>query len=142
MTTKVTIELTKEQAGTLMQALELYSRLKMGQFEELAHSMYMDTYDKELKRPEFDQDMARAYLMQARSVIFTDLQRGAYVGISHTSESSKISWDIYQQLRHDLCVYTNPKPTDPVIAWGRSYDTPYAISKQPLPRIVITEDEV
>lgn len=139
--TKVTIELTKEQAGTVMQALEQYSRISMGQFETIVDHFHMDTYDKTLNRPEFDRDMARAYLNQARSVIFTDLDRGAYIGISHTSEGSKISWDIYQQLRHDLAVHTNPNPTDPMIYWGRSYDTPHALSKQPLPKIVITGDE-
>ena len=139
--TKVTIELTKEQAGTLMQACELFARIKMGQFDEIIHTMHMDTYDKSLNRPEFDQDMAKAYLNQARNVIFSDIGSSAYIGISHTSESSKMAWDIYQQLRHDLCVYTNPKPADPMIAWDRAYDTPYALSKQPLPKIVITEGE-
>lgn len=139
MTATVTIELTEKQAGVIMQALELYSRLKMGQFETITDSFFMDTFDKELKRPVFDQDMARAYLMQSRAVIFTDLQHGAYIGISHTGESSKISWDIYQQLRHDLCVYTNPKPS--IDQRGRSYDKPHALSKQPLPRVVITDEE-
>lgn len=141
MTIKVTIELTKEQAFTLMETLELYSRLKMGQFDELIHSFYMDTYDKTLKRPEFDREMAKAYLMQARSVIFTDLDSGAYIGISHTSEGSKISWDLYKKLQHDLTVYTNPNPQDQMVAWGNAYDPPYALSKQPLPKIVITDGE-
>lgn len=65
MTTKVTIELTKKQAGVVMEALEQYSRISMGQFETIADHFHMDTYDKSLNRPEFDRDMARAYLNQA-----------------------------------------------------------------------------
>lgn len=136
--TKVTIELTKEQALVIMDALELYSRIYMGQFDEIEHRLHLDTYDKALNRPDYDRELARICLDDAQRAIFYDLNPGAYVGIQATNENSKISWDIYQQIRHDLSWHDNPGA--PFEERGNSFDKPLVTSKQPLPKVIIKEE--
>lgn len=135
---KVTVELTPEQAYTLMDALEFFSRVSMGQFEHIEYRMELDTYDEELKRPKYDRELATAYLRLARRIIFTDLSDSAYKSILGTSERSKISWDIYQQLRHDISHYKFPD--EPISCQGRSFNRPFVTSKEPLPKVTITDE--
>lgn len=135
---KVIIEMTAEQAYTLMEALEDYSRLGMGQFEVVEWRRELDTYDKELHRPKYDRELAIGYLRQARQVIFTDLSTNSYIGIKNTGERNKISWDIYQQLRHDISHFKFPD--EPLESRGKHFDRPFVESNQPLPKIVITEE--
>lgn len=138
MTTKITITLTPEQAYTLLEALEEYSRLGMSQFDWLEYRLSLDTYDKTIHRPKYDQQLARKYLELAKQTIFTDL-KGAYIGIQNTSERSKISWDIYQQLRYDISHWKFPDI--PLESRGNAFNKPFVVSKEPLPGIVITEGE-
>lgn len=139
MATKITITLTPEQAYVVLEALEEYSRLGMSQFDWLEYRLSLDTYDKSLHRPKYDQELARKYLELAKQTIFTDL-KGAYIGIQATSERNQISWDIYQQLRHDISHWKSPDI--PLESRGNAYNKPFVVSKEPLPKIVITDDEV
>jgi hypothetical protein len=138
MTTSVTIKMSLEQAYTLEDALEFYSRMNMGQFETLEYMLRLDTFDQSLKRPKYDQELAVGYLRQARQTIFTDLSTSSYVGIMHTSERSKISWDIYQQLRHDISHFKFPN--EPIETRGNAFQKPLITSEEPLPKITIEEE--
>ena len=138
MATKVNISCTLEQAYTLLEALELYSRIHMGQLDIIEYSLHLDTYDKTLERPKYDRELALGYLRQARQVIFTQVSDNSYIGIQHTGERSKISWDLYQQLRHDISHWN--RPDEPIESRGNAFDKPFITSKQPLPTIVITEE--
>jgi hypothetical protein len=109
-----------------MESLEFFSRIHMGQFDQIDYTLYMDTYDKTLKREKFDREAAEELLLQAKQVIFPSLDRSAYIGIMQCNERSKISWDIYQQLRYDLGKDELKKP--------------FKVSQQPLPVITITEE--
>ena len=135
---KVIIELTAEQAYTMMDALEFYSRVNMGQFEQIEYMLQLDTYDQSLLRPKYDREMAVQYLRQARHTIFTELSTSSYVGILHTSERSKISWDIYQQLRHDISHFK--RPNEPLESRGNDFQTPLITSEEPLPKITIEKE--
>lgn len=104
----IEITLTEKQAETVMDALEFYARVHMGQFDTIAYQMHMDISDKTLKRPEFDLDKANDLLDQARQIIFPHMNKSAYAGIQMTGERSKIAWDIYQQMRHDFSHYKYP----------------------------------
>lgn len=134
----ITMELTFEQAYVIMDALETYSRLFMTQFETLEYLMHMDTYDVSLNRHKFDQATARALLEKVKQEMFPGIG-SAYIGIQQTNERSKISWDIYQQLRHDISVFKYPN--EPLESRGRSFDKPFVVSKQPLPKITIIVGE-
>lgn len=134
----VIMKLTAEQAYTIEDALELYSRINMGQFDQVEYMLQMDTFDQAMKRPKYDRELAKQYLESARRTIFTSEVNGAYTGIQMTSERSKISWDIYQQLRHDISHFKYPY--EPLESRGRSFDRPFITSKEPLPEITITEE--
>jgi hypothetical protein len=133
---KVTIEMTAEQAYTLMEALEFFSRIHMGQFDVLEYNLQMDKYDTRIKRPEYDRKLAQAYLDSAKHIIFGGIQPGAYMGIADTNKRSRTSWDIYQQLRHDTTVYR--LPDEPRENRGNAYDKVQPISDEPLPKVTIT----
>jgi hypothetical protein len=135
---KITLELTVEQAYALMDALELYSRIKMGQLDWAEYVLSLDTYDKTLHRPKYDQELARQYLEKAKQTIFPYISPSAYIGIQGTSERSRISWDIYQQLRHNLTIYKHPNPS--IEERGKAYDKPFKVSDEPLPAITIAEE--
>lgn len=135
----ITITLTDKQAYTLMDVLEEYSRIGMAQFDWIEYRLSLDTYDKSLNRPKYDQELARSYLEKAKQTIFPQLSPSAYIGIQGTSERNRISWDIYQQLRHSISVYKHPDT--PIEERGRSFDKPFIVSDEPLPTITITEDE-
>lgn len=139
MTTKVTIELTEEQAYVIMDALEFMCRIEMGQFNEIPYRINQNTYDEALKHPKFDMRKAEEILREAKMVMFPQLQNmpGAYIGIAATNERSKVSWDLYQQIRHDLSWHRNPEGGMTV-----NFDQPFVLSKQPLPKVTIMEDQV
>ena len=133
---KVTITLTAEQVYTIQEALELFSRIHMGQFDIIEWQMQIDTFDPTLKRPKYDRQAAQLYLNQARQTIFTDINSNSYIGILNTAERSKIAWDIYQQIRHDISHFRSPN--EPLESRGNCFDKPFVVSKQPLPKVVIT----
>ena len=122
---KITMELTPEQAYTLMEALEFFSRIHMGQFDTIEFSLHMDTYEETTPRPKYDRELAMTLLNEAKALIFNNIERSAYTGILSCNERAKISWDIYQQLRFDM----NKDPLK----------KPFKVSQQPLPVITITE---
>jgi hypothetical protein len=139
-TTKITIVLTLNQAHVLLDCLEEYSRIGMAQLSWIEYRLSLDTYDKTLHRPKYDQELARKYLEQAKQTIFTGISSSAYIGIKNTSERSKISWDIYQQLRHDISHWKFPD--EPLESRGNAFNKPFVVSKEPLPKVIITDDEV
>jgi hypothetical protein len=122
----------------LLDALEEYSRVGMSQLSWIEYRLSIDTYDKTLHRPKYDQELARQYLEKAKQTIFHYISPSAYIGIQGTSERSRISWDIYQQLRHHMTVYKHPNPS--IEERGKAYDKPFKVSDEPLPTITITEE--
>jgi hypothetical protein len=135
---KVTLTLTAEQAYTVQEALEFFARIHMSQYEVVEWQAQMDTFDETLHRSTYDRELALSYLKQAKQVIFGQDSPGAYIGIMGTNERSKIAWDIYQQLRHDISHFKFPD--EPLESRGQSFNKPFVVSKQPLPTIVITDE--
>jgi hypothetical protein len=134
----VTITLTDKQAYTLLDALEEYSRIGMAQIEWIEYRLSLDTYDKTLHRPTYDQELVRNTLNLVKQTIFPQLSSSAYIGIQGTSERNRISWDIYQQLRHNITIYKHPD--EPLGSRGNAFDKPFKVSDEPLPAITITEE--
>jgi hypothetical protein len=130
---KVILELNDEQAYTLMETLELYSRIKMGQLDWVGYTLSLDIYDESLHRQKYDQELVKSYLDQAKRTIFPQLSPSAYIGIMGTGERSKISWDIYTQLRYEMAHFKNPNES----LETRVYK-PLKVSKEPIPKITIT----
>lgn len=145
--TKVTITMNLDQAYTVMNAMEFYARMHVGQFDkiDMEFSMATDCTGKERDfwRDQNKRDHLRMLLNRARSIIFPELECVGVNG-SHGIFSTQISpgshnaWDIYQTVRHALAIHRDPNPT----GFSTSYNTPMSISeKNPLPVVKITKED-
>jgi len=129
------MELTQEQAYVVMDALELYSRIHMGQFENIEFMLSLDRFNKKTNMHTYNRDLAKEHLMEARDVLFEGLSRNAYVGIIATNRRSQISWDVYQKIRYDISDYKNMNGEHTA-----TYGELFRLTDEPLPKITITEE--
>jgi hypothetical protein len=122
-TEKVTITCSIEQASVISEALDLYSRVLMGQFDNLGWTLAL--------RYNFDVDAAAKLLNELKYVIFPELPRGgAYYGIIHPRlhEDSRIAYDIHQVIRQKLAYFRKPEGWITV-----DFDDPMRTSAENLP---------
>ncbi|MFA5407736.1 MAG: hypothetical protein WC343_03090 [Bacilli bacterium] len=100
--TTVTLTLTEEQADTLLAALDIYSRLKMGQF-----SAVTDLFPAR----HFDRTAAAAALKEARQAVMPELDPRGYYGIRNleAGEQARVAFDVQQVLRHALAWHRYPE---------------------------------
>lgn len=111
----VKIELTQEQCSVVQKALELYSRIGIGQLDEVTNH---PTFQKHLKEQFKDEngktdygryhermDSVRAALVHPRNMLIDDptMPQNASWGIYHPSvdESCRVAFDIQQVVRHE-----------------------------------------
>ena len=106
---KVCIEVNENQAYTIKQALDFYSRFIMGQFEEIDrlminHSKFWEDYDSRERLGELIKEM--------RNIIYPQLNGYAHWGIYSINcpQESKVAYDIIQVLRHELWKNQDDRP--------------------------------
>jgi hypothetical protein len=94
---KVEVNLSKKQALIVKEALNLYSRLLMGQVEELSYF--------------FGSKEISDSLSEIKSILFPELENNSYYGIyqKDCSQESKIAYDIIQVLRNKIAWHENPE---------------------------------
>lgn len=100
----VQLTMTESQAQTIMNALDLYSRLGHGQVFEIKNAMERH-FGKEWGK---DVDDA---LKTVKAVYFPELRHdGEYYSIfnERTPEESKIGWDLIQVLRYAISWHKKP----------------------------------
>jgi len=137
---KYTLTLNKDQAQVLVQALDLFSRIGIGQFEEIVHvydSGRMNNEQLEGNAKYDVRDQARAALDLAKKVL-TGYTGGASHGIHSplVSDKYRAAFDIQQVVRHALHQERNPKGE---AGWCVSSSV-YQTSAQELP-IFVRNDE-
>jgi hypothetical protein len=136
--TKVQMIMTLEQARILMQAMDLYMRLLMGQFDELNHLFCF--YGEEAVKYNRDPEMRVKFeynLKRARRCIYPELDDNAYYGITGglVPPNATIIYDMYKALNHDISWHINPKGD-----WTVNYDKPMHWYKElPLPEVKVFE---
>lgn len=125
--TKMIVELNDEQQRVVLEALELYYRVGMGQTTEVVEVM---------RGSAFDQDAARDSAKELAKDLFPDLN-GSYYGIRHdeVQEKFKVACDVYSQMRYERSWAWNP-------AGGMTVDFQevYPVSTSELPKVTVTED--
>ncbi len=135
---KYALHLTEKQARVIINALDLYSRIGMGQLKEVAYVLRHNPIP------------ASASEAENRSSILIDIKDELDVLSKlwmngsgyHSINSSKISdvfriaWDIQQVIRHRLAWDRNPKGEITV-----DFDTPLVTSDEVLPKIVEEQSE-
>lgn len=119
--------MTENQARVLMRALDLYSRVRMGQFRTIS---YLFTPYRE-----FDWTVVDYHLDATKRAIFPELDTNAYYGIFNDEVGdAKNAWDIHQVVRHALAWHRNLEGGITV-----DFDEPWATSDEPLPTIELED---
>jgi len=132
------ITLNEEQARITMLALDIYSRLGMGQLDTITE--HPDLFSRIRKQQRIEAEIVRAELQHIKRVIFPELDP---VGMCHStssreiSDSNRVAYELLQVIRHRLswdAAGNPPARTSDMV--GVIYDDPMKTSKQPLPTIV------
>ena len=130
---KYSLTINKEQARVICEALEVYSRLKHGQIEEL-RNLFRDRWCKPNGLFNWDSE----YLfVELKARIFPELDRNAYYGVgSKIYPEGSVAWDVMQVLRHRLAwdrLKAEGK-TEPE-HYGVQYNPPMRFGDEPLAQI-------
>jgi hypothetical protein len=151
---KVTIELDEKQARVVMAALDFYSRIAMGQFDEI-HQMLLNTgrvrysstaheYNVGDENLPLDLEYVRAIEQMYRNALFPELHPNAYYGIfsKEVGENAHIAWDIYQTVRHDISWFEYPEGHYPGMTFSTvNFDRPMQVDQKHKLPIVKVEEE-
>ncbi len=131
--TMYTLTLNEKQADVLNHALELFSRLKAGQLQELWHLCATGKQD----RQEFE-DIAS----KLKTCLFPELtasgSHGVGQGTFHGDDRGDVAWDLHEVVRHRLAWSRagNPSHRDYKKMLGHNYDKPTSWSGEPLAEMV------
>jgi hypothetical protein len=117
---RVTIIVNLEQAQTIMDSLELYSRIIMGQFDHIRY-LFLDR--------KFDYEKMDALLHEIKGVVYPELSRNSYHGIFSDviNPTASMAWDIHQCIRYECSWFKYPEGGVTV-----NFSPPLRSSNQPL----------
>lgn len=120
MTKKVLLELTEEQAVTVKNALDLYSRIGIGQLEEVAEVLKRQFDFKFNTELDASQQLTPVWWDEIKSSFYVakaylGFERGASYGISHkdVSVAAKRAYEVFKVLSKALAEDRHP----PVPTW-------------------------
>lgn len=104
---KYRLDLTDEQAKTTSYALELYSRLRMGQWAELI-DLCLDFKDDDYAHKKFD--VLIPELMRLRKEVYPELSPnwGHSYGVGKF-EDADLAWEIHEVLRNKIAWTEHPE---------------------------------
>lgn len=115
---KIVIEVTEEQAGAISKALDLYTRIGIGQFDEVAQLVAFglvpvrntDGLPRQIAIPE-QCDEIRALMDRAKRVL--GFSSGASNGIGNRDNDISVSraYEVGKVLNKALAEHNNPSPT-------------------------------
>lgn len=123
------LTITEEQANTLINALDLYQRIGMGQLDEIIRVA--------VSAPGHKYDWAE--VDKTMNILKLQLLGWPHIGTAHGIRSSelpdqfRIAWDIQQVVRHRLA-HDGLKPGEKPGIYVY-FDEPHQTSKEPLPEI-------
>jgi hypothetical protein len=119
------LSMTELQAQVIINALELYSRIGMGQLQEIVYVLRMNSSPGAI---DFDAlDKVEKLAREASSYFMKG--SGGYYGISSNkiNDSFRVAWDIQQVIRYRLAWDRNPEGGIQV-----HFDEPYKTSAEEL----------
>ena len=99
---RMTIIVNLHQARTMIDALELYSRIIMGQFDHIRY-LFVDR--------KIDFDKLDKTLAEIKKIVYPELSDRQYESAfsRHIHPGSSIAWDIYQCMRYEHAWYKYPE---------------------------------
>lgn len=105
-----TLEVTEEQLSVIQSALDLYSRVGVGQFDRIVEHTTFENYlykkfNKDFTYINLIEDKAKDLLHQARDILYQDNsigQNGSWgIYSENVDESCRIAFDLQQVIRHE-----------------------------------------
>ena len=127
MTKKYTLTMNEEQAQLLVKALDLYSRIGIGQFEEV-----LQVYDPTAKLSPGTRDDIRQQLDFAKAAAGHPANGSYGIHSPEVRDEFRAAYDIQQVVRNRLAYDRKPEGNPSSV----HFDEPRQISKVPLPTIV------
>ena len=100
------LKMNRRQAGVITAALDLYSRIGMGQISEVENILRLDRHVK----PDYSHDAVRNALDFVKREIF-GLDGNGNLGIHNETvpKNYRVAWDLQQVIRHFLSWDANPE---------------------------------
>jgi hypothetical protein len=126
----------ERQARTLMRALDLYSRIGIGQFEELIH-LFRWQFDPRLKDKLDQIEMSEQRLNEIKTLLF-DLHPNSSFGIFNKDvpDEFRVAWDLQKVIRHQIW----KESENPTRFTVDSYPPDQSVADQPLAQIKRAEN--
>lgn len=116
--TRVILDCTTEQAQVLVAALDLYTRMNLGQLEELAELMregiipMHTSADKDRTLVSHDvRDQAEEHLMQIKDLLGFARNGSFGIGHPHMHLGGKRAYEVGKVLQKALAIHREPNPT-------------------------------
>ena len=129
MKSKYKIELDEEQLNVIQESLDFYSRIGMGQFNEMIGPKYSDFQER--LRLNGDYVEAEVLIRQLKKKL-TGLDHNQFYSIAspRSPRYCKIAWEIYQTFRYRISWDRNPSG-----GTTTNYNEPFKITDVALPKI-------
>ena len=133
--TKYRLEMNEKQARTVIDALDFFMRMRIGQWDELRKLCWVfgniaGTQEYETKRDAIDEK-----LMEARQIAMPELTRNASWGVYKFNNTER-AFNILKAVRSCIAWHNNPKG-----GYGVIYDRPLAINvMEEMPNCEVVDD--
>lgn len=128
MAKKIIIELNERQARTVLEAVEEWFRLRLGQNSELANGLAFLGYTHDKSRPDlFDRRIQTRDALQELTKAMQRIAFGPYGTPETVPPEVHVGSDIWSALRYEL---------GPKNEWC---STPFQMGPEPLPKITVEE---
>ena len=135
---RVTLEMSREAAMVCDAAMELFARLKLGQFREITFRIMPDhgegNFDSWLKERDFANELLE---MAARHVFGTN--NWGQPDVKVRDEEEMRAWELYTTLRYTRMWHDYPEEGE--TSWSVGFDKPMAQSGDRMPKCEIKEVE-
>lgn len=127
------LTLTEDQAKIVSRACELFSRIHMGQLEEINHELLLaETRETICGR----RDQAMYLLIQLKKLYFPSLRgMGHSYGIGK-SKAADTAWNIHHAIRYQMAWHKYPEG-----GMGVQFDPPFSWLGVDIPECVIKTEE-
>lgn len=129
MSKKYSLTITEAQAITLINALDLYKRIGMGQLDEIKH-VAVPAPKHKYKWVELDQTMA---ILKLQLLGWPHINTAHSIVSKDLPDQFRVAWDILQVVRNRLA-HDSLKPGEKPGIYVY-FDEPRKTSKEPLPEI-------
>jgi hypothetical protein len=124
--TKYKLTVSEQQAAIIANALDLFSRIGLGQFEEI-----MRVYDRNHVVPLEAREQARNFLKAAKIEVGHTSNGSFGIHSPKVSDDFRAAYDLLQVIRHRLAWDRNPEGNRPQV----DFDPPSPTSALPLAQI-------